>query len=70
VTNVTDIIRQLSDDQLALLGCLGALSTAFLLLWTSFRLNAHNQSPNAVPAPVQNRDDAERTDSAGQRHAA
>lgn len=67
---MTDILRQFSDDQLALLGCLGALSASFLILWTSFRLGTRDPSTTTVPAPARTSDETQQTTSTGQRHAA
>lgn len=40
---MTDLIRQLTDDQLALLGCFGTAIAALLLLSISFHANPRNR---------------------------
>lgn len=65
---MTELMRHLSDDQLALLGCLGALGGALMLLSISFHSNPQNKgnsrsglTPTEHPgADASDRDDEQR----------
>jgi hypothetical protein len=48
-----EFIRQLSDDQLALLGCAGTLAAAFTIMAVSYHIGrlvrGERQAPRVVP---------------------
>ena len=46
---MTEILRNLTDDQTALLGCLGALAASMLLLSLSFHTRTGQSKPSNLP---------------------
>ncbi|MCA8996911.1 MAG: hypothetical protein KDA80_07995 [Planctomycetaceae bacterium] len=46
---MAEILRNLTDDQTALLGCFGALAVSMLMLSISFRTRSPHSQPSSIP---------------------